>query len=857
MDLSASRLPPAFPGRPIPIFSAWRFAMRGFFPGSLLPCLLVSALRVSLRLAPVVLGIAGLCHAQNEPVSGTPSQGVFRGHFVKYQQIGSKVLFEGDILLDRVQPLDPAHTRDVTFAAPESVGVIYPSYLWPQVAGVYSIPYTIVNGATNLQTAINQFNQTFTGFLQLVPQSTETDYVEINFDANDQSGQCESNVGHIGGVQQLGGSAACTVGTILHELGHTVGLFHEQSRADRGSYVTVGLYNVIKGSWQNFEQLQDNAQSIGSYDYASIMHYTPYAFSRNGAPVIESFPAGIPLSNDTGYTAGDIDGIERLYRAAPNAITITSNPVGLQVVVDGTRVTTPQVYQWGFATTHSLSVPAGAQNISGDTSGNAYIYGRWGHTQNVTSSIYIGGGLGYPTNPKTAPYITVYQANFIKLLPFSTAVYPTGAGSVTATPAPKTYSSVTGTYYVDRSYVSLSAKPASGQTFYGWWGYLPAGSGANPLAGRTPYGTVTAAFIPSTSPMTTVYSNPQDRWVYVDGTFFYTPKNFSPYYDSTWTPGSSHTVSTVTPQQPYSINTRYDFTSWSNGGAISQTIKAPAAGIAGLRANFTPSYVLANWINADCAGTVTLSPQPDDTGFYANNTQVQISQTPASGWTFNNWQYDVTGTANPATITVNDEKLVQANYNTSATPLTISRLMPTGVPAGYRAFTLFILGTGFTPASQVYIGGAYRASTYINPNELQVAITTADVAAPGGFQVGVGNFPSGASCYNFVPTSFSVLNTGAQIPSGISISASPNPVTAGNSVTITASVIPWNLPGISGTVNYYDNGTLIGSATANNYGIATFPTSALPSGTHTLTAGYLGNSTFHSNTSPPVTLVVQ
>jgi hypothetical protein len=47
------------------------------------------------------------------------------------------------------------------------------------------------------------------------------------------------------------------------------------------------------------------------------MEYPAFSFSRNGGPAIESIPAGIPLSNGTGYTAADIDGIERLYSQAP------------------------------------------------------------------------------------------------------------------------------------------------------------------------------------------------------------------------------------------------------------------------------------------------------------------------------------------------------------------------------------------------------------------------------------------------------------------------------------------------------------------------------------------------------------
>jgi len=130
---------------------------------------------------------------------------------------------------------------------------------------------------------------------------------------------CEATVGRAGGEQQVGGSGGsfnpCTVATILHELGHTIGLWHEQSRPDRDTYVSVNYNNLIKGSISNFNQIYDNAQTFGTlFDYASIMEYPAFSFSRNGGPAIESIPAGIPLSNLSGYTATDIDGIERFAR---------------------------------------------------------------------------------------------------------------------------------------------------------------------------------------------------------------------------------------------------------------------------------------------------------------------------------------------------------------------------------------------------------------------------------------------------------------------------------------------------------------------------------------------------------------
>ena len=84
------------------------------------------------------------------------------------------------------------------------------------------------------------------------------------------------------------------------------------------------------------------------------------------------------------------------------------------------------------------------------------------------------------------------------------------------------------------------------------------------------------------------------------------------------------------------------------------------------------------------------------------------------------------------------------------------------------------------------------------------------------------------------------------------INASPNASVGGQAVTFTAAIASSSGGTPTGTVNFLDNGTQIGAAALAD-GQATFITSSLAVGSHTISAQYAGNSTFASSTSTSLT----
>ena len=64
-------------------------------------------------------------------------------------------------------------------------------------------------------------------------------------------------------------------------------------------------------------------------------------------------------------------------------------------------------------------------------------------------------------------------------------------------------------------------------------------------------------------------------------------------------------------------------------------------------------------VNVVGSGSVDLSPSG---GSYNSGAQVQLTANPAAGWTFSSWSGDLTGSANPANITMNFNKTVTATF---------------------------------------------------------------------------------------------------------------------------------------------------------------------------------------------------
>ena len=146
--------------------------------------------------------------------------------------------------------------------------------------------------------------------------------------------------------------------------------------------------------------------------------------------------------------------------------------------------------------------------------------------------------------------------------------------------------------------------------------------------------------------------------------------------------------------------------------------------------------------------------------------------------------------------------------------------------------------------------GALSASIMLGVQTETLTVNDVTVNGPGTHNV-LASYPGDTA---HAPSQSSTVPLVGLFATTTVLTSSAQSVPSGQPFTFTATVSAASgVP--TGSVTFYDEGNLLGTAAVNASGVATF-TDALSVGTHTITAKYTGDTNFNGSTSAGVTVTV-
>jgi len=128
---------------------------------------------------------------------------------------------------------------------------------------------------------------------------------------------CVSPLGRQGGLQPIRLNAKCGWNEVAHEILHSLGFIHEQSRADRDKYVDILWGNIDSDFKDQFQILPYDFLGPARdmpFDYQSIMLYGDNVFAKEkGLTTMRSKTERPIAPSKAGLSAGDIARIKAFF----------------------------------------------------------------------------------------------------------------------------------------------------------------------------------------------------------------------------------------------------------------------------------------------------------------------------------------------------------------------------------------------------------------------------------------------------------------------------------------------------------------------------------------------------------------
>lgn len=233
--------------------------------------------------------------------------------FVEAEVIDGMVVLGGDMVLGTEAEVDRMNNK----AEPRGVIRDGHSRRW-EYATIPVKDYSSHPNSARIADAIRQVDEQTN--LTIVPHTNQGKYVEFfnSADGNYVTGYPGAPSGSRKSVYI---TPNAPTGTIMHELLHVAGMYHEQARCDRDDHIDIHWDNIDSDWHDQFYKKCYNATDVYSYDYHSIMHYHPYAASKNGYASItprytwpwEYFTRMAAMGQREQLSEADINTVNHLY----------------------------------------------------------------------------------------------------------------------------------------------------------------------------------------------------------------------------------------------------------------------------------------------------------------------------------------------------------------------------------------------------------------------------------------------------------------------------------------------------------------------------------------------------------------
>ena len=460
---------------------------------------------------------------------------------------------------------------------------------------------------------------------------------------------------------------------------------------DPNSEADLAGYKVYYGTASRVYGTPINVGKVTTYTVTGLTQGQTYYLA------VTAFDNATP-ANVSGYSA-EVSGVAT-DPSQPVSITVSTIPTGLQVVVDSTTYTAPKTFSWTSGSSHTLSLSSPQSGVSG----TRYTYSSWSDSGAQSHSITV---------PSTA---TTYTANFTTQYSLTTAVSPSGSGTITANPS--------GTWYNSGTSVQLAANAGTGYSFSSWTGGVTGSSNPTSITMNSAK-SATANFTSQTQYTLTIGVSPSGS-----GSVSLNPNT------STYSSGEQVTLTAT-------ANSGYAFSSWS--GDVTGTTNPTSVTVdrnKTVTANFTatPGTLVVTPLNGLTASGSAGGPfTPSSAGYILQNTggttlnwissavQTWISLSPSSGSL-------APGASITVTVSINDnaKRLLPGSYNdtvsfSETTATSTSRAY--GASNATRPVALTVDGT--------MLMLSYRVAT--SPSGLRVKVDGTEYKTPKKFTWAVGS----------------------------------------------------------------------------------------------------------------------